>query len=689
MQTLAHDSGAQQVETTESREPGNIETHTADPIDTLLEDIMREAKVTTQRKRHAMMPANENPNVPARATAAPPPPTPDIRAIAKAAHDFVALAADVGISANIPKVHTDQPHAACDTNFDIDPHMHLFPSNPKPTPLLPQIMPATREGFKVAGCWQGPPQACNNWIMELISRLKSSLGRLLDKRLRNVSLQIKWCVFRMCYRAQAKLTFAMRSMVPSDISKGMEAAASQQHETVLALLPIPPNLLPTSQDQKTLHPSAARFRLHLPTNYAGCAIANPVLTYHAAHLGAAASTQPLISHNRFLADLADPSTWKGSQIPHLEQAVDSWERFTTLPAFHETPAQYPEAYRAFMTSITDPDGAPSIALLGNAADHHPQGNLSKILSKQIFNDLVGDPELPDLTRAELHAGATTNARRCLVPLYLHRDSKLDNAEFSTTILLAIGAPLPYISTSTRCSARCPTHGPEADITIPGVLGAYHISETWHRRGHHQNSCKYAKNLKHRHDTINNLVGEIAALAGAAIDLSETFISAEDNKRIDLTIWHSGICTRGIGIDTTVINEFTMARLHQAATMRGSVISSAERLKENKYTTLCDAVNLDFCVAAFNMDGGLGARIDKLLQRLWDAKRAEAKLRKLPTRSIDSQQRRSMEKLSTTIARLRHRTINQNLTGRTGPSFILPEEVTDMMDMLPLDLDWLE
>ena len=150
----------------------------------------------------------------------------DIKSIAKASHDFVRLAGNVGIQANIPKVHTDQPIAAAGTIFDLEPHLHLFPKNPNPTENLPPILPLTRDGFKVAGAWQGPPKACLRWFHELVKRLRRATRRLVDPRLRNVTTQVKWSIFRMCYRSQAKLTNAMRAMVPSETL--LKASKQQQ-----------------------------------------------------------------------------------------------------------------------------------------------------------------------------------------------------------------------------------------------------------------------------------------------------------------------------------------------------------------------------------------------------------------------------------------------------------------------------
>ena len=606
---------------------------------------------------------------------------PDIEAIAKAAHDFIALAWECNILANVPKVHMDQPDAAAGTAFDLAPHLHLFPKNPNPTPALPAILPLTRDGFKVAGAWQGPPRACAAWFHELVRRLRVASSRLTDKRLTKVTRQVKWNVFRMCYRVQAKLTNAMRAMVPSDIEAGVREAAALQHSTVRSLLDasdveIPDAIDPTNDATITL------YRLHLSTNYSGAAIANPELTCPIAHLGAASSTLDNLARNRFLADLTDPLCWAATEIPHLVQADHTFGELTTYPAFYEPPAVHADIYRAFISSLTSADGTISIANLGYAAKHHPQGQFAKILNKQLYSDTTSDTELSDLIRASMHAGSAFNARRWLVPLFITRDNRLNDSEFLTNISLTLGLPLTYISDYTRCTESCTTFGPARRFTVPGMVGNHFVTSHWHRSGSHQQSCKYGKHLHSRHNGANGFIAELAKQAGAAIDPSETMVSATDNQRIDLVLWHPALGTRGVGIDTCVWNEYTLARIARAARDRGWVLRAAEKHKVDRYEELCDASNLDFRPCAMNPDGGFGDALTAMLHVLWEAKVDEAKLRGIPVKSIRSQQRRLLEKFSVYMARGRHRAIYQNLTGRRAGEFTMPD--ADEPDVPPDD-----
>ena len=107
----------------------------------------------------------------------------DIASLTSAAHDFIHLAAAIGVGANIPKVHTDQPAAAADTPFDLQPHLSRFPANPKPTATLPIVLPLTRDGYGIAGAWHGPPAACEAHVYKLVNKLRAVVKRLLDPRL--------------------------------------------------------------------------------------------------------------------------------------------------------------------------------------------------------------------------------------------------------------------------------------------------------------------------------------------------------------------------------------------------------------------------------------------------------------------------------------------------------------------------
>jgi hypothetical protein len=133
--------------------------------------------------------------------------------MAKAAHSYVELArGECGILANVPKVHTHQDAAAAGTAFDAAPHMHLFPRHPRPEETdhpETDVMPVTRGGFKIAGCWIGPSDDCRKHVDKLVSKLDIPLARLVDSRLR-AALQTRWQTFRNCYRAQATLTHPPR-----------------------------------------------------------------------------------------------------------------------------------------------------------------------------------------------------------------------------------------------------------------------------------------------------------------------------------------------------------------------------------------------------------------------------------------------------------------------------------------------
>jgi hypothetical protein len=200
--------------------------------------------------------------------------------------------------------------------------MALFPENPDPTTGTPRLMPLTRGGFRAAGCWVGPPEACGAFARKLCRKLDHAIDLLLDPRL-SISKQITFNIFRMCFRASAKLTHIMRGMIPSDITAAMAHAAKTQHATIRKLLTIEDTRLPDDMQQATMHPSLATYRLHLPADCAGCSIPNPLLSYHIAHAGGTASTLPVLALSPFLATLAsDPDTWATHPTQrHLNQAA--------------------------------------------------------------------------------------------------------------------------------------------------------------------------------------------------------------------------------------------------------------------------------------------------------------------------------------------------------------------------------
>ena len=221
----------------------------------------------------------------------------------------------------------------------------------------------------------------------------------------------------MCYRSSAKLTHIMRQMLPEDLDEPMEKAAAQQHDVLRRMFHISRDQLPNDLAPAAAHPSATVYRLHLTTDLGGCAIPHPQLLYLIAHLGGAASTFNSLHRSGIIGHLfVDPTTWATSKVRHLRRAAESFNDLISLPAFHTPPAMHPERYQSFVSALTGSDGKPTIANIGELEKHHPQSNFTKIFNRQLFDDLTSDESIPELDRAVMHAAATFNAGRCLVPL---------------------------------------------------------------------------------------------------------------------------------------------------------------------------------------------------------------------------------------------------------------------------------
>ena len=596
----------------------------------------------------------------------------DLVALATAAHMFISLAADVGIAANTAKVRTDQDAAAAGTPFDLQPHLHLFPRNPKPTTALPAILPLTRNGFKAVGAWVGPGPACNEHAETAVRRLHSKVAPLLDPRIA-CGLQVICSLIRACYLMQSAIVHLQRSMVPSHIRPAMQLAMQLQHNVIATLFHVPRDALPATLAEGASHPSLAIYRLHLTTNLSGAAFPNPILSNGPAHAGATISAQPIMLLNPFHRDLAaDPTLWPSSGVPHFSESATVLTALCSTPAFYADPPRYADRHRAFRTALC-PEGAFALAAVSEAAKLHPQSCLTSIQNHTIIADILADDAVPVLTRASIRQGLAFNAGRALVPFYLTRDNRLSTDVLRTLMQTVLGVGLSFISASSRCVGPCKEYGPRSNLTIPGAFGPHHISLDWHRAGCHQISCRVGSgatgknalgSLKARHDAFHLAVLDGLAAGGAAIDRNEIWVSRHDNKRADGALYHTLLSTRGIAIDTTIWNDLTPARLNISATISHWALLAAEATKNNKYTALCEAVNLDFAAYAANPRGGFGPTLERHWRLVWTDALTRATAAGLPTRPIASLERRHLERIAATMARHLHHVIWTHTSDKT-------------------------
>ena len=589
----------------------------------------------------------------------------DIATLTAAAHDFIHLAAAIGVGANIPKVHTDQPIAAAGTPFDLQPHLGRFPANPKPTAALPAILPLTRDGYGIAGGWHGPSPACAAHVFKLVTTLRAAVDRLLDPRLA-VKLQIRQQVFRACFAAQARLCHIQRSMALSDILAPLAAAAAVQHAALRRLFHIPLAHLPDDLASAANHPSLTVYAFHLPTDCGGCGLANPLLTAPAAAAGAAVSAQPVLRLSAFHHDLAaDPASWPTSGIPILADAATALLRITAVPAYFTDPALYPDRHRAFTAALAGPDGRASLANIDRAVNRSPQSCLARINNRQIAADIAADSSLPNLTRAGFHASAAYNSGRVLIPFYITQFNRVSDEELLTFVQFRVRAPISFIGLNTRCLAGCKHYGPHTDppFVIPGAFGPYYVTEDEHRHGCHQLSCRVGPYTHQRHNAFRTAILDGLARGGAVASSDEIFVSATNNQRADGCLWHPALSARGIAIDVTVWSDYTFARLPLSATTALYTLLAAESYKETKYKRLCDARNLDFAALAANPQGGFGPTLLRAWKAVWSHRIAQAKTAGLPTRALVSLERRCLEHISAVFARHLHKAIHARTTSR--------------------------
>ena len=179
-------------------------------------------------------------------------------------------------------------------------------------------------------------------------------------------------------------------------------------------------------------------------------------------------------------------------------------------------------------------------------------------------------------------------------------------------------------------------------------------------------------MKVRHDGLLRAVLEGFAAAGATTDNSEVMVSPVDGRRADGVIYHPALGPRGIAIDVTVWNDLSLARIVTSATVSHWVLVAAEAYKTRKYQEVCEAVNFDFAAFAANPRGGLGPTLERMWNAVWQDALAHAAAAGLPTRPIDSLQRRHLERIAAHMARALHYSVWAHTSGRTTTAPIRPD-----------------
>jgi len=465
----------------------------------------------------------------------------------------------------------------------------------------------------------------------------------------------------------------------------MRLAASHQHAILRKLCHISPTDLPSAPPGTSSLTSVVAYILHLTTDCGGAALANPELSLTPAHCGATISVQPLLRVNPFHAAIAcDPTSWPSCGIPHFVEGAAGLATLHTCPAFFSDPPRYPDRHRAYRAAVA-PNGTFDIACVDAATNLHPQSCMTKFQNLQILADILTDKTQTDYRRASLRAGTAFNANRALVPAYVSINNTLSSDEYRTLFQHILGVGLTFIGSATRCLRVCPTYGPRADYTVPGSFGKYYVTLDWHRAGCHQLSCRIGYNVKARHEHALTAVMEGFSKAGAAVDKSEIFISPHDGKRADGILFHPCFGTRGLAIDATVWNDYTLPRLSLSAAISHWVLLAAETFKTAKYEALADAVNLDFACLAFSPRGGFGPHLERLWHAIWADRVAHAVAAGQPTRPILSLERRCLEHVAQVFARCLHSSTYSHTTDRTIGDRTQPADDDEPTTQLPRSL----
>jgi len=160
------------------------------------------------------------------------------------------------------------------------------------------------------------------------------------------------------------------------------------------------------------------------------------------------------------------------------------------------------------------------------------------------------------------------------------------------------------------------------------------------------------------------------------------VSPLDNRRADGAIYHPALGARGIAIDVTVWNDLTLPRIAISATVSHWVLVAAEAYKNAKYTAACESTNLDFAAFSANPRGGLGPTFERMWNAVWLDALARAAAAGLPTRPIESLERRHLERIAAAMARALHYSIWAHTTSRATSAPIRPDPDPHVAQMPP-------
>ena len=103
-----------------------------------------------------------------------------------------------------------------------------------------------------------------------------------------------------------------------------------------------------------------------------------------------------------------------------------------------------------------------------------------------------------------------------------------------------------------------------------------------------------------------------------------------------------------------------------------VLVAAEDYKTKKYEEHCHAANFDFAALAANPRGGFGPTLERMWNAVWLDATARAAAAGLPTRPIESLQRRHLERIAAHMARALHYSIWAHTTSRATKAPLRPD-----------------
>jgi hypothetical protein len=234
---------------------------------------------------------------------------------------------------------------AIDTEWDLEPLLHLFPADPKDGSRPSIVRTATKLNGVGIGFETTEGIAERRAMATQSSQVLADRGKILKSYIPIVGRQRVELMGRMCYRAGTVLNHQMRNNEPSIAAPAMQHAAETQTSLFKCIIPIPDEHLPTRQfgateggqshtDRRVPESVHLDFRWYNPTLEMGVASAARVID--------------VLQHLRKIPHVAryipTADQWASSGIPILKEAAETITKIASLKAFLDGPPVNKEAW---------------------------------------------------------------------------------------------------------------------------------------------------------------------------------------------------------------------------------------------------------------------------------------------------------------------------------------------------------